>query len=78
MTTKQLAIIAAACEVAAFSKTNAYPQDGTPLFFDFAQKLDALATSINAEYPSFNRNVRMDGIGSPEEDADEAISAWSA
>ena len=61
MTTKQLAIIDAACEVAAFSKTNAYPQEGTPLFFDFAQKLDALATAINAAYPNFNRNVRMGG-----------------
>lgn len=53
MTTKQLDIIDAACEVAAFSKQNAYPQEGTPLFFDFAQKLDALATAINAEYPNF-------------------------
>jgi hypothetical protein len=61
MTPKQQAIIDAACEVAVFSKTNAYPQEGTPLFFDFAQKLDALATAINAEYPNFNRNVRMGG-----------------
>lgn len=60
-TAKQLAIIDAACEVAAFSKQNAYPQEGTPLFFDFAQKLDALATAINAEYSNFNRNVCMGG-----------------
>ena len=79
MTTKQLAIIDAACEVAAFSKTNAYPQEGTPLFFDFAKKLDALATAINAEYPSFNRNVRMGGANdrdeprSPKKDAAPSV-----
>ena len=61
MTTKQLAIIDAACEVAAFSKTNEWPEWGTPECFAFSEKLDRLATAIAAEYPAFNRNVRMGG-----------------
>lgn len=58
MTTQQLAIIDAAIEVATFSKTNPYPQEGTPRFFEFAEILDALSNAIQAEYPNFSRNVR--------------------
>lgn len=57
MTEKQQAIIDAAVEVATFSKTHEWPQNHSPEFFDFANKLDRLATAINAEYPAFNRNI---------------------
>ena len=50
-------IIDAAFDVAVFSKTHTYPRDGTSEFFEFADELDALATAINAAYPSFNRNI---------------------
>jgi hypothetical protein len=59
MTPKEQAIIDAAVEVSVFSKTHSYPAEGTPDFFEFAQKLDVLATAINAAYPSFNRNVQQ-------------------
>lgn len=58
MSPSQQAIIDAACEVAIFSKTHAYPSEGTPEFFEFAQLLDRLATAINAECPVFNRNIQ--------------------
>ena len=64
MTTKQLAIIDAACEVAAFSTQNVYPQEGTPPFFEFAQKLDVLATAIASEYPAYFKAKRA-GEGKP-------------
>lgn len=57
MTSAEQAIIDAAIEVSVFSKTQPYPSGGTPKFFAFAQKLDALATAINAAYPNFNHNV---------------------
>jgi len=55
---KTEAIVDAACSVAIFSKTREFPKEGTPSFFEFAQKLDALATAINAKYPDFNRNIQ--------------------
>lgn len=54
---KELSIIDAAVEVATFSKTHEWPQNHSPEFFDFANKLDRLATAINAFYPSFNSNI---------------------
>lgn len=61
MTPKQQDIIDAATEVAHFSKTHEWPEWGTPECFAFSEKLDRLATAINAEHPNFNRNVRMGG-----------------
>ena len=58
MDEKTIAIIDAAVEVAHFSKTHAYPEEGTPDFFEFAQKLDALSTAITARFPAFQRNVQ--------------------
>lgn len=55
---KEQGIIDAAVEVAVFSKRNSYPREGTPEFFEYAEKLDALCTAIGAVYPSFNRNVQ--------------------
>lgn len=57
MTPAEQSIVNAAVEVSIFSKTHAYPAEGTPGFFEFAHKLDALATAINAAYPHFNHNV---------------------
>lgn len=54
------AIVDAAFDVAVFSKTNSWPAEGSPEFFAFADKLDRLATALNAAYPGFNRNVRKD------------------
>jgi len=58
MDPKITAIIDAAVEVATFSKTHEWPQNHSPEFSDFANKLDRLATAINAQYPSFNRNIQ--------------------
>lgn len=65
MTPKQQDIIDAATEVAHFSKTHEWPEWGTPECFAFSEKLDRLATAINAEHPNFNRNVRMGGANIP-------------
>lgn len=56
------AIIDAAVEVATFSKVHAYPAEGSPAFFEFAEKLDALATAIRKRHPHFDRNVRNTAI----------------
>jgi hypothetical protein len=53
-------IVDAAFDVAVFSKLHAWPVEGSPEFFEFAQKLDRLACAIQAAYPMFNRNVRRD------------------
>ncbi len=58
MNDQTIAIIDAAVEVAHFSKTHAWPSEGTPEFFEFANKLDALATAITARFPAFQRNVQ--------------------
>ncbi len=58
MDEKTIAIVDAAVEVAYFSKTHAYPKEGTRDFFDFAEKLDALATAITARFPAFQRNIQ--------------------
>lgn len=62
-TQKLMKVLESAFDVAYFSKINTYPKEGTPEFFEFAQKLDVLATSINSAYPSFNKNIqnRKDG-----------------
>lgn len=57
MTSKQIAIIDSAIEVAVFSKTHDWPEQDSKEFFEFAEMLNRLATAINAEYPNFNRNV---------------------
>ncbi len=57
MTTKEQSIIDAAIDVAVFSKTHTWPTEGSPDFFLFAQLLDVLATAINAQLPTFNRNI---------------------
>ena len=57
MSTKEQAIIDAAVAVSVFSKTHAYPTEGAPEWFEFAAKLDALATAINAAFPHFNHNI---------------------
>jgi hypothetical protein len=57
MTTKQLAIIDAAIEVAVFSKTHNWPEIYSKEFFELTDKLNQLEIAINAEYPNFNRNV---------------------
>lgn len=57
MTSQQLQIIDAAIEVATFSRTHTWPKERSPEFHAFAQKLDALSTAIQKEYPKFNRNV---------------------
>jgi hypothetical protein len=74
MTPKQQDIIDAATEVAHFSKTHEWPEWGTPECFAFSEKLDRLATAINAEYPSFNRNVRMGGANGGSEPRDPDLS----
>lgn len=58
MDDKTTAIIDAAVEVATYSKTHEWPQNHSPEFFEFSNKLDRLATAINAAYPSFNRNIQ--------------------
>lgn len=52
------AVIDAAVEVAVFSKTHEWPKEGSPEFFEFAQKLDNLATGINRVFPRFNANIQ--------------------
>lgn len=51
-------IVDAACEVATFSKTHEWPAFASPEFFEFAKRLDALATAINTNYPGFNINIQ--------------------
>ena len=51
------AIIDAAVDVAVFSKTNLWPAESSPEFFEFARRLDVLATAINRRYPHFNANI---------------------
>jgi len=58
MDEKTIAIVDAAIDVAHFSKTHAYPAEGTPEFFEFAQKLDALSNAIVARFPAFQRNIQ--------------------
>lgn len=58
MDEKTIAIVDAAIEVAHFSKTHEFPKEGSPEFFEFAQKLDVLATAITARFPAFQRNVQ--------------------
>lgn len=55
MDEKTIAIIDAAVEVAHFSKTHEWPKEGSPEFFEFAQKLDVLATAITARFPGATR-----------------------
>ncbi len=55
---KEALIIDAAFDVAVFSKTNTWPKESSPEFFEFAEKLNRLATAINARYPSFNSNIQ--------------------
>jgi len=62
MDPKTIAIIDAAVEVAHFSKSHAWPVENSPEFFEFAQKLDALATAITARFPAFQGNIQRAGL----------------
>lgn len=52
---KNTAIEDAAVEVAAFSRTHGWPKERSIEFFEFAQKLDVLATCLGKKYPYFNK-----------------------
>lgn len=55
MNEQEQKIIDAAISVSLFSRTHDWPREFSPEWFEYAHKLDLLATELAKLYPSLNR-----------------------